>query len=215
MDKEIINKRTFHHPFGSGLYPVKQYGENIVPIGSFYEEQEVLEVLNHRISDSLLPFSKRLEDSLFFNNYNYSFEYIVALSSPFTRFDSNYKWKIGSNKVNREELFVILKDENNWIEPDRWGFSLNIDCHRGSETWGAQINTYLEKILWNHELEEEEYPVWHIWIDDLCHNIEEKFNTEFIQKAVDKVHWWLQRDYDLTYKKLTPELENKYYSNPT
>lgn len=162
---------------GDTSVPFKRYGENIVPVGCFYDEGERYEALMELLLSSVFPLFYKLNERILTlfqcKQENISYDFALYNDQPETL------------SLSRGMRLIIEKLQR--YRTDDFNLYLNINCTHDlsdkRQEWGKQIWLAFGDEHWYDEELDVEYPVWFLYIE----NEKTLLETPFSKKQADAI----------------------------
>ena len=168
----------FGTPDGLKLFKAKGEGDSIMPYGCYYDKGERDIQLKIRLEQDIFPLLNYL---------------MLRISKDFDineeqlQIDAWIEYETGEKCNNLINLENLCYQRNYRKSTDDFGFLVNFNCSKKEIKWGTQLHVFIEKITWQDEGANKDYPVWYIGIGDFELNLDCEMSIAEIQQVVDKV----------------------------
>lgn len=177
---EMINARS------------KKTGENIVPLGCFYDPGEAVFALEKTLNDQL---------SIVFEKLN------SKIRETYPEAEIHYEgsvYHVNFKGVKLSELIELTVSEIRRCPWEDFQLTLNIDLVKNLpndvELWGTQVSIHFAEHHWIDVYADDELPVCGLSVEGEILYLEHAISDRQITNIVDRIIASMENDYRLTYQ---------------
>jgi hypothetical protein len=189
-DLTLIPIEVIHTNYGTKYIQMKPMGENLVPVGCYYDPGERYHVLIQRIRDSIFVGIAVLQNAMseFFD-----------ISVEDINYEISYRRKKYVN-LTMYDLFVCIRDYVDNNDAEDYDLQIIVNCIEEISTknihlWGTLIDSRCWVEDYYCKKDDENYPVWHYSLGNIFTNLDTPFSIPEYDKLRNKVIQDLVDDY--------------------
>lgn len=183
--------RKYHTPSGMINARIKRIGENILPLGCFYDPVEIHHALINTLENQLSEIFEKLDS---------------AIRNTYIGINIHYEGRVYKTPFKGIELWKVLDLSISELQQHsckEFSLALSINKVRDKpndvEFWGTLFDIESQEFKWYDEIEDENLPVWGLSIANEILYLEHSISEIQINTIVNCVIHDLEEDYKLTY----------------